>query len=89
MIGKKLQPILNEIEETILESNGVKPHYPEESMRSSTQIFMSVLMDKMHDKQIKDGLSLEHSCEMANNCGDDLRQLINTYTGLDSFEFYK
>ena len=89
MIGKKLQPILNEIEGTILELNGVKLNYPKESMRSSTQIFLSVLMDKMNDKQIKDGLSLEHSCEMATRCGEELRGLIKTYTGFDSLKFYK
>lgn len=50
MIGKKINPILVEIEETLweFESNyPTKPEYNIDGFRASIKIFMSALMDKM------------------------------------------
>jgi len=92
MIGEDLQPILNEIEETIweFEANvGIKPNYPEESLRSATKIFMSVMMDKIFNLQNDESMEMEDRMKMAAACGKDIRKLIKTYTDIDTTEFYK
>ena len=89
MIGKKITPILTEIENTLLETYGTKPQYPEEALRAATQIFSSVIMDKMFDLQEKENIPIKNRLEMAEKVGGDIRKLIKTYTNIDSFEFYK
>ena len=47
MIGKKLSPVLEEMEATLWEYeafNGAKPNYTLEGFRASTKIFMSALL---------------------------------------------
>ena len=91
MIGKKLHPILLELEKTIAEFNctGKKPEYPKDSIRSASMIFISVLMDKMYDMQESDNMEMKVREEMATKCGEDIRKLIHTYTGLYSHDFFK
>lgn len=92
MIGEKLSPILLEIEETIIEFDaevGNKPNYDNEALRSATKIFMSVMMDKMFELQMKEEMTLEVSCDMADKLGNELRVLIKKYADVDTFEFYK
>jgi hypothetical protein len=88
-LGVRIQPILLELELTVNESVGTKPNYPEESLKAATSIFMSVLMDKIFEKQVLDKIELSNACDMATECGNELRQLIKKYTGKDSFDFYK
>ena len=62
MIGKKISPILVEIENTLweFESNkGVKPEYTDEGFRSATKIFMSTIMDKMWELQEKENINIK------------------------------
>lgn len=91
MIGKKLQPILLELEKTIAEFNctGKKPEYPKDSIHAVSIIFISVLMDKMWEMQETDKMEMKDREEMATKCGEDIRKLIHTYTGLDSHDFFK
>jgi len=91
-IGEKLNPILVELEETLLEfeiNNGNKPNFPAESLRASTKIFMSVLMDKIFELQNNESIDFEDRLNMAQRAGKDLRKLIKTYTDIDSHDFYK
>ena len=92
MIGEKLQPILEEIENTIweFEANvGIKPNYPDDSLKSATKIFMSVVMDKIFNLQNNEKMDMEDRLKMAEACGKDIRKLIKTYTDIDTHEFYK
>ena len=91
MIGKKLTPILEEIEDTILEFDikGLKPCYEGDSLRASCKIFMSVLLDEMWNMQEAENMPLIDRCNMATSAGNDLRKLIKTYTGKESLNFYK
>lgn len=60
MIGKKLSPVLEEMEATLWEYeafNGAKPNYTLEGFRASTKIFMSALLDKFFEKQQAEGVS--------------------------------
>lgn len=91
MIGLKLDNILQELESAILDFNctGKKPYYTDEGFRAITYIFMSVLMDKMFDLQQKDQMQFKDRENMAFSAGNELRKLIKTYTGIDTFDFFK
>ena len=72
MIGEKIQPILKEIEETLLEfeaNTSTKPNFPVESLISATKIFSSVLLDIMYDLQDNEKMTLENRCNMAIKAG--------------------
>jgi hypothetical protein len=89
MLGKKLQPIFKEIADTTLEFAGHKQNYSDESLLDVTLIFQSVLMDKLYENQNYDNMPFKQRCEMATKCGEELRKLIHTYTGLDTHELSK
>ena len=91
-IGKKLSPILTEIENTLWEyeaNSGNKPRYEENAVRASVKILMSVLMDKMWELQEEEDMGMEQRMEMSNKAGEEIRQLIKTYTNIDMHEAYK
>jgi hypothetical protein len=91
LIGEKISPILEEIEGAIIDFDyyvKLKPNYSIEGFRAATKIFMSALMDKMYDLQEKENIPVESRLEMANKAGEDLRKLINTYTGIDTYKLY-
>jgi len=92
-LGKKLSPILVEIENTLWEFEAnyatYKPEYPIDAFRAATKIFMSALMDKMFDLQEKENMDLNDRCEMATKVGEDIRKLIKIYTNIDTLELYK
>lgn len=92
MIGKKLSPILSEIEDTLLEFEanvGAKPEFTEEGFRAGIKIFMSVMLDKTFELQIKEGFSEEDAGDMANKMGEDLRKFVKTYADIDTHDLYK
>lgn len=92
MIGKKISPILNDIEEMLWEfeaNKGIKPEYSMEGFRAATKIFMSVLMDKIWELQADEKIDMEDRIKMVEKAGQDVRSLIKTYTNLDSHDFYK
>jgi hypothetical protein len=92
MVGKKLSPILVEIESEIWESecqNGLKPEYSKEAFRAAIKIFSSALMDKIFDLQTLENIPAEARLAMAKKCGDDIRQLVKTYTDIDTHSLYK
>lgn len=92
MIGKKISPILVEIEETLWEfeaHNETKPEFTQDGFRASIKIFMSVLMDKMWELQCNENLSLDDRCAMAQKLGEDLRKLVKTYTDINTIKLYE
>jgi hypothetical protein len=60
-IGKKLSPILKEIEVTLCESEliGKQPKYTADGFRAGIKIFMSVMIDKIYDLQEIEDIDLE------------------------------
>lgn len=68
MIGKKLSPILVEIEAAIVEFDteiNEKPNYTRDALRASGKIFISVIIDKMWELQEKENIPIEQRLEMA------------------------
>jgi len=88
-LGKKLSPILSEIEGTLLDNYETKPGFDDEGFRASVYIFQSALLDKMWELQEKENISMEVREDMATKCGENIRNLIKTFTNIDTFELYK
>ena len=89
MIGKKLSPHIIEIGAIIQDFNtaiGGKPDYTHAAFISSVEIFMSALMDKMWESQEMEGMAEIDRCNMATKAGEELRELIKTYTNIDTHE---
>ena len=86
--GQKLAPVLRDLEKTIFEyqvhtDGELPPKYPEIALYHAMEIFAHVLMDKIWDLIKKKEIELPDACKMAEACGNDIRKLIKTYTGID------
>lgn len=88
MIGEILSPILSEIENTLLESFGVKPNFNKEGFRAAVFIFQSVLMDAMFALQEDENMDLESREKMAESCGAEIRNLVKKFTNIDTNDLY-
>ena len=49
-------------------------------------MFNSVLVDKIYDNQDYIGMSMEERENMITNCGNELKNIIEKYTGIDTFQ---
>ena len=63
-----------------------KPNYSNRDFMNTLIIFQTALLNKMYYNQDYDKMNIEQRLEMANQCGMDLRKLIHTYTGLDTYK---
>lgn len=88
-VGEKLSPILSEIENTLLEFNNTKPNFTNEGFRAGIYIFKSVILDKMFELQEKENINFDIRCDMAEKCGDEIRQIVKKYCDIDTHELYK
>jgi hypothetical protein len=92
MIGKKLSPILSEIESTLMEFeiNVAKPpEYTDEGFRASIRIFLSAMLDKMWKLQEDEGIDINTRADMAEKLGNELRNIVRVYTNIDTHNLYK
>ena len=82
----ELEAIANDLLTQNAEAKGNenKPNYSNRDFMNAIIIFQTALMDKMHDMQDYDDMSLYDRMQMAEICGQDLRNFILTYTGLDT-----
>ena len=86
---KELEFIANDIlnQNAVARGNSNKPNYTNREFMNAVIIFQTALMDKMWDNQDYDKMDFKDRENMAVQCGTDLRKLIHTYTGLDTFKF--
>ena len=92
MIGKKLSPILSEIESALIEFeiNVAKPpEYTDEGFRASVKIFLSVMLDKMWKLQEDEEIDINTRADMAEKLGTEIRNIIRVYTNIDTHDLYK
>jgi hypothetical protein len=82
-----LELIANDFLDQNISSIGLKPNYSNRDFMNTIIIFQTALMDKMYDCQTYDNMSIEDREKMAESCGQSLRKLIHTYTGLDTHKF--
>lgn len=88
-LGKRLSPVLSEIEDTLLDNYETKPGFDNDGFRASVFIFQSALLDKMWELQEKENLSNKIREEMATKCGEGIRNLIKTFTDIDTYKLYE
>ena len=87
---KELEFIANDIlEQNVNAFGNNKPNYSNRDFMNATIIFQTALMDKMFDNQDYDNMSIDDRMNMAESCGNELRKLIHTYTGLDTHDVDK
>ena len=86
---EELEVIANDILEqnAVAERSENKPNYSNRDIMNTLIIFQTALMDKMYDLQVKENISSDDRLKMAESCGLSLRELIHTYTGLDTHKF--
>jgi hypothetical protein len=92
MIGKKLSPVLSEIESALMEFeiNVAKPpEYTDEGFRASIRIFLSAMLDKMWKLQEDEGIDINTRADMAEKLGNELRNIVRVYTNIDTHNLYK
>ena len=92
MIGKKISPILEEIEGALWEFenfSGDKPDYTEGGFRASIKIFMSAMMDKIWELQSDENMKMEDRINMVQKCGEDVRRIVKIYANIDTHDLYK
>ena len=92
MIGKKLSPILCEIESTLLEFEANvnrPPQYTDEGFRAAIKIFMSAILDKMWKLQEDENIDIDTRADMAEKLGNELRNMVRIYTNIDTHSLYK
>ena len=92
MIGKKLSPILSEIESALIEYElniNRPPQYTDEGFRASVKIFLSVMLDKMWKLQEDEGIDINTRADMAEKLGNELRNIVRIYTNIDTHNLYK
>jgi hypothetical protein len=92
MIGKKISPILSEIELALIEFeiNVAKPpEYTDEGFRASVKIFLSAMLDKMWKLQEDEGIDINTRADMAEKLGTEIRNIIRVYTNIDTHSLYK
>lgn len=92
MIGKKLSPILSEIESALIEYElniNRPPEYTDEGFRASVKIFLSVMLDKMWKLQEDEEIDINTRADMAEKLGNELRNIIRVYTNIDTHDLYK
>ncbi len=92
MIGEELSTVLSEIEETLWDyeaNSGAQPEYTLLGLRAATKIFMSVLMDKLWNLQENENMPMEERIKMVTKAGQDIHDLVKTYTDIDTFDLYK
>ena len=92
MIGEKLSPVLEEIENALWEFEcdypQIRPEYTTEGFRATCKIFMSAMMDKSFENMQVKGMSQEEAALEAQQLGQELRQLVLLHTGIDTIDLY-
>lgn len=83
---KELEQIADDLlnQNADAKGNENKPNYSRRDFMNATIIFQTALMDKMFDNQDYDEMSIDDRMKMAESCGLALRNLIHTYTNLDT-----
>jgi hypothetical protein len=92
MIGKKLSPVLSEIESALMEFeiNVAKPpEYTDEGFRASVRIFLSAMLDKMWKLQEDEGIDINTRADMAEKLGSEIRNIVRVYTNIETHDLYK
>lgn len=76
--------IANDLLKQLDSTENCKPNYSNRDFFNILLIFQNAIGDKMFDLQNRENMELSDRENMAIKCGEELRKLIKTYTGLDT-----
>ena len=92
MIGEKLSPVLEEIENALWDFEfdypQIRPEYTTEGFRAACKIFMSAITDKMYENMLVKGISQQEAELEAQQLGQEVRHLVLLHTGIDTIDLY-
>lgn len=92
MIGEKLSPILEEIDNACwdfkIAQPNTKPDFTTNGFRAAVSIFMFAMMDKMFENMQVKNYTQEEAETEGRQLGQELRQLVLLHTGIDTFDLY-
>jgi len=97
-IADKIEPILIEIADTLLDRavfndefpGLIDPHsYSREATKAVLYIFFDMMMTKSYEKYRRDGITLDEGANRAEQVGNELRELIKRHTDIDTHDLYK
>ena len=91
-IGEKVSPVMEEIENTLLEHaafSGDKPEFTKEGFRAAIYMFSAAIQDKMWELQELENMPMEVRVHMAEKFGKETRRLIKRYTDIDTHDLFK
>lgn len=81
------EKILKEVATGLLEVAEIKPNFSNDALLDATLIFQTVFMDKLYASYKEYPLELQK--ERATKAGEELRNFILKFTGLDTIELTK
>lgn len=82
----KYEPILKEVASRMMETLHTKQDFSNDAFVDVLRIFQMVFAEKIFDCMKEDGSNLDDKKKMIEMAGIQLRNLIHTYTGLDTIE---
>jgi len=92
-LGKVLEPILEELHDTLWEFHanypGVQEKFSDACLAYAAKIFMSVLLDRMWDMQEKENMKQKDREKMAKYFGAKIKDLVFQACNYDLHKFYK
>ena len=92
MIGEKISPILEEIDNACwdfkIAQPNTKPDFTTNGFRAAISIFMFAMMDKSFENMEIKGLTQEEAIIESFKLGQELRQMVLQYTGIDTPDLY-
>jgi len=92
-MGEFIAPVLESMEDALWSYENYSPNTPygfsNESFRAAVKIFMAAMMDKIWALQEGEEMEMEDRAAMAEKCGKDVRDLVKTFTGIDTHKLYE
>lgn len=85
---KKHSELLEKIAFSYLLQSDEKPSFNEKDVLNILIIFNTMLTDKVHDICEQDGMNEAQSLDFATSAGNELKKVMFTYTGIDTFQLF-
>ena len=82
LLSESISDVIGALSNSLVHSD-IKLNYDDQDLANTTLIFSSVLMSKMWDLQQEEDMTQEDRENMATKCGEEIRSLVKTYTGID------
>jgi hypothetical protein len=83
-LTQRKEELIREVADMMLTDN--YQGYSDKAFLDATIIFMAVASEKVFNLCQNENMDLETSCNMSESFGSKLRELVKTYTNIDTYE---